>query len=632
MTYTAPSTEVCMRYMIPFLALTVPSVALAVPVASVVGQCPGPATVEFSGLPARSGAAILFSNGLGADPVPAGLCRGTETGLSPVHWAATIYSNPVGVLSFDVTLPPGVCGKYIQAMDVTDCSMSNVFDMSTLPACDDADGDGICDPVDLCDGGDDTLDADDDGIPDDCDACFGDDATGDSDGDGTCDSDDVCDGGDDTFDDDADGVPNDCDTCDGGIDALDADGDTVCDFLDTCDGGDDTFDEDGDTVADDCDRCPGHDDRDDEDGDGRPDGCEGAGACDHMLVEHISEGEVGQWCGGDALLYYTNYGTMTFDECQCIANQTGTQWYGGESTDFPSVWIGDHDIDLAVGASGAYWTDAEEVPRDSLDYECVLAKFDHRSEPSEFPVEETYVDDLDRVWHFWQYSAQTHSQVIAAADDVGGRIINPNSVGLEGVTAFTQPTHWCHAGAQFNGTETCNSDNICNFVMGYFIDVAPGGVGATMAIGSDAPVGLVGIDDTGTLNVQCAAWDGDTCTDMQVDLAGDGCADYTDIGIWHGTDYFNSPEERICPMLCQATTGGTDMTFSECSGGVDTVYTSPGGWVATGYSDAAAPACAADNAYWREEGVWATGTFNLRFSDYGVDQPRLRLSCNGWTP
>ncbi len=207
--------------------------------------------------------------------------------------------------------------------------------------------------------------------------------------------------------------------------------------------------------------------------DGSGGGGGGGGECDHMTIDHEAEGETGQWCDGDALLYYKNYGSMTFDECQCIANQTGTQWYGGEWTDFPAVWVGDQDADLAVAVEGAaYWTDVGEVARDSS-FECVLAKFDHRSEPDEFPAEETHVDAQGRTWHFWQYSAQTHSQVIAAADDVGGRIINPNSVGLDGVTAFTQPTHWCHAGAQFNGTGTCNSDESCNFVMGYFEDAAP---------------------------------------------------------------------------------------------------------------------------------------------------------------
>lgn len=54
----------------------------------------------------------------------------------------------------------------------------------------DSDGDGVCDPVDICDGGDDNLDADGDGVPDDCD---------------------ICELGDDNVDDDGNGIPDACD-------------------------------------------------------------------------------------------------------------------------------------------------------------------------------------------------------------------------------------------------------------------------------------------------------------------------------------------------------------------------------------------------------------------------------------
>ncbi|MFT4621954.1 MAG: hypothetical protein ACI8PZ_000606 [Myxococcota bacterium] len=193
----------------------------------------------------------------------------------------------------------------------------------------------------------------------------------------------------------------------------------------------------------------------------------GGGECAHLSDVHTPTGSQGQWCSGDAPANYTDYGTMTFDECQCIANSTGTNWFGGVSTPFDTVWIGDHDASMATLGGGGYWASEMTVPRDGLQ-SCVLAQFDHRTEPSELPLEELFTDSDGRRWHFWQFSSQTHSQVISFADDVGGRVINPNSVGLVGVAAFTQPTHWCHAGAQFNGGADCNSDNLCNFVVGYF--------------------------------------------------------------------------------------------------------------------------------------------------------------------
>ena len=50
----------------------------------------------------------------------------------------------------------------------------------------DTDGDGTCDDVDICGGGDDSLDNDVDGIPDGCDVCPAD-AENDEDNDGVCD-------------------------------------------------------------------------------------------------------------------------------------------------------------------------------------------------------------------------------------------------------------------------------------------------------------------------------------------------------------------------------------------------------------------------------------------------------------
>ena len=55
------------------------------------------------------------------------------------------------------------------------CTINDIIDANcgcsgtTAP---DSDGDGVCDTLDVCDGGDDTIDTDGDGIPDDCDCDF----------------------------------------------------------------------------------------------------------------------------------------------------------------------------------------------------------------------------------------------------------------------------------------------------------------------------------------------------------------------------------------------------------------------------------------------------------------------------
>ena len=125
-------------------------------------------------------------------------------------------------------------------------------------SCPDDDGDGVCNDVDVCPGGDDNVDTDGDGIADFCDDCPNS-ATGDTDGDGVCDDLDACPGGDDNADDDGDGVADFCDACPGGDDNIDTDGDGTADFCDACPNSA-TGDTDGDGVCDDLDVCPGGDD------------------------------------------------------------------------------------------------------------------------------------------------------------------------------------------------------------------------------------------------------------------------------------------------------------------------------------------------------------------------------------
>jgi hypothetical protein len=122
-------------------------------------------------------------------------------------------------------------------------------------ACEDSDGDEVCDQDDACPGEDDRIDPDQDGLPSGCDVCP-DDPLNDSDGDTVCDSMDVCLPGDDLVDHDGDGTPTDCDPCP--FDPLDdSDFDGVCDSDDECPGGDDTIDLDNNGVPDDCDSGPG---------------------------------------------------------------------------------------------------------------------------------------------------------------------------------------------------------------------------------------------------------------------------------------------------------------------------------------------------------------------------------------
>ena len=152
----------------------------------------------------------------------------------------------------------------------------------------DSDRDGVPDEDDICPGSDDNVDADGDTVPDGCDVCPLDELN-DADGDGVCGDVDICEG-DDTIDTDNDTVPDDCDACP--LDTEnDADGDGICESTDNCplvanagqsnnDGdnlGDacDT-DDDNDGIGDDADNCPlvANANQSDQDGDGAGDVCD----------------------------------------------------------------------------------------------------------------------------------------------------------------------------------------------------------------------------------------------------------------------------------------------------------------------------------------------------------------------
>jgi hypothetical protein len=189
--------------------------------------------------------------------------------------------------------------------------------------------------------------------------------------------------------------------------------------------------------------------------------------CPHLSEVHVADAAQGQWCDADAPANYTSYGDMTFDECQCLANKTGTQWFVGVWTDWPNGWIGDHDASTATTTHASDWPSEVLSPRDGL-FACTLAQIEHRTEPTVSPDENLFSDDAGRKWHYWEINSQTVSQAMAFADDRGARIINPNSIGRVGEDFGTAPTHWCHANARFNGAGNCNSDSSCDYIVGYY--------------------------------------------------------------------------------------------------------------------------------------------------------------------
>jgi hypothetical protein len=262
-------------------------------------------------------------------------------------------------------------------------------------------------------------------------------------------------------------------------DAIDNDADGVIDLLDPgCEEGRDD-DEGNDPPA-----PPACANGADDDGDGLvdypdDDGCQAAGDTDELARDrHMSEDfnpdGVGQiWCNAEGDINFHDYGLMTFPECDALANRTGTQYYAGTQWQGQpgEGWLGDHDGATATASSpGGDWSVTQILPAD-MPYTCRLALMPHRREPdpNQIGPETLYDDGNGHRWHYWLLTQQSASQCLAYADTVRGRIINPWSVGLGPRVMMTSPTHWCHAGPQFNQDNVgINSDQPGDCAVGFW--------------------------------------------------------------------------------------------------------------------------------------------------------------------
>ena len=91
------------------------------------GACPGPVSVQISGLTPGGQVAVARANAAGNFAIPVGGCAGTQLGLrSPSLLYQTAAPNN-GTLSVRPTLAAGFCGSLLQAIDLTTCAVSNVW-------------------------------------------------------------------------------------------------------------------------------------------------------------------------------------------------------------------------------------------------------------------------------------------------------------------------------------------------------------------------------------------------------------------------------------------------------------------------------------------------------------------------
>ena len=89
------------------------------------GLCPGPATVVLTGATPFGSVAFASSPALGTYSIPSGPCLGTLIDLATPTLLGYETADGSGTINLPVFLPAGLCGQFVQAVDMTTCIISN---------------------------------------------------------------------------------------------------------------------------------------------------------------------------------------------------------------------------------------------------------------------------------------------------------------------------------------------------------------------------------------------------------------------------------------------------------------------------------------------------------------------------
>lgn len=100
------------------------------PTLSLSGSCPGASTASVTGATPGGRVAIALSAGTGSFVIPGGPCGGTVLGLAATpSLIAILTANGGGSVSISGNLPAGLCGRYLQAVDLATCTPTNVVQL-----------------------------------------------------------------------------------------------------------------------------------------------------------------------------------------------------------------------------------------------------------------------------------------------------------------------------------------------------------------------------------------------------------------------------------------------------------------------------------------------------------------------
>jgi hypothetical protein len=114
------------------IAVLLSATALATPISTLAGSCPGPVSVSSTGLTPSGQVAVLVADGPGVGTVAGGPCAGAATGLSggSTVLQALSEADADGLFSASPSLGAPACGKSMQLLDVASCTLSAPLELS----------------------------------------------------------------------------------------------------------------------------------------------------------------------------------------------------------------------------------------------------------------------------------------------------------------------------------------------------------------------------------------------------------------------------------------------------------------------------------------------------------------------
>ena len=121
------------------IALALPSLASAGGFATTLtlgGECPGPATIEITGTPGGT-FVLVAGDAAGSTTIPGGSCAGLDLGVESEgvlsKFGPLIDADGDGVITMTPDLPEAACTMSMQALNTTECTVSNVEDFVEDP-------------------------------------------------------------------------------------------------------------------------------------------------------------------------------------------------------------------------------------------------------------------------------------------------------------------------------------------------------------------------------------------------------------------------------------------------------------------------------------------------------------------